>query len=147
MAYITKADILTRVDERKLIQLTDDAGAGTVNDEVVNAIVLDAEGTFESYARTRYTLPVPKTQKVKSVCLDIAVFKLYERRASIKDGIFDVREKAHDKAIKFLEAISKGQAALDVPASEETKTSPASADTVLKGSSRPVFTDERLKGF
>jgi len=146
--YISQAEIETRIERTKLIQLTDDARTGDVNAAVVAAAITDAEGTFDSYARTRYTLPVPVTQKVKSICLDIAVFKLFERRASTKDGIFELKERAYDKAIKFLEAIAKGTAALDVPAAEETKTNPASADEVLSGSSRPSpFSDDNLRNF
>lgn len=146
--YITQQDIANRIDLARLIQLTDDAKTGSVNAGVIAAAITDAEGTFDSYARTRYTLPVPVTQKVKSICLDIAVFKLFERRASTKDGIFDIKEKAYDKAIKFLEALSTGKAALDVPAAEETKTNPSSADEVLSGSSRPSpFSDEKLRSF
>lgn len=145
--YIAKADILTRVELRKLIQLTDDEQTGQVNDDVVNGVIADAEGTFESYIRTRHTLPVPATQKVKSSLLDVAVFKLYERRATSKDGIYELREKAHDRAIAYWKDVSKGAAALDIPASEETATNPASADTVLSGGSNPVFTDDKLRGF
>jgi hypothetical protein len=54
----------------------------------------------------------------------------------------------YDNAIKDLQAISKGQAALDVPAAEETKTNPGSADQVLSGPSRPAtFSDKNLRGF
>lgn len=148
MGYITLNDIRSRIDPAKLIQLTDDNKTGAVDTNVVNDIIADAEGTLESYLRTRYTLPVPVTQKVKSICLDIAVFKLFERRATSKEGIYEVKEKAHDKAIKFLEAVQAGKAALDVPAAEETRVNPGSADEVLKGSSRPSpFSDEKLRGY
>lgn len=146
--YINQADIETRIEHSKLVQLTDDVRTGNVNVDVVNAIIAEAEGTFDSYARTRYTLPVPVTQKVKSTCLDIAVFTLRGRRATTKDGIFEVAEKAYDKAIKFLEALSTGKAALDVPAAEETKTNPASPDQVLSGPSTPsTFSKKHLRGF
>jgi phage gp36-like protein len=153
--YINQEDIETRIDRAKLLQLTDDARAGLVAGDlpeaakvVVASIITEAEGTFDSYARTRYTLPVPVTQKVKSVCLDIAVFTLRGRRATLKDGIFEVSEKAYDKAIKFLEALSSGKAALDVPAAEETKENPASPDSILSGPSRPAtFSDDKLGGF
>jgi phage gp36-like protein len=153
--YVDQADVETRIERSKLLQLTDDARTGLVAGDlpeaaknVVNAIIAEAEGTLDSYARTRYTLPVPVTQKVKSICLDIAVFTLRGRRATTKDGIFEVAEKAYDKAIKFLDALSTGKAALDVPAAEETKTSPASPDQVLSGPSTPsTFSKEKLRGF
>jgi phage gp36-like protein len=147
MTYITLHDIGSRVDQDKLIQLTDDDGI-EVKSDVVDAIIADAEGTVESFLRTRYTLPVPVTAKVRSLCLDIAVFKLVERRAVSKEGIFEVKEKAHDKAIKFLQSVQKGEAALDVPATEETRSNPKSSDEVLRGASREsAFSDEKMRGF
>jgi len=146
--YITQADIESRIEHAKLVQLTDDARSGQVNEGVINAIIADAEGSFESYARTRYSLPVPATQKVKDLCLAIAVYILFARRATMKDGILEVKKQMYDNAIKDLQAISKGQAALDVPAAEETKTNPASPDSVLSGPSTPAtFSKDNLKGF
>lgn len=147
-AYISLTDIETRIEPAKLVQLTDDNRSGQVNQGVVDAIIADAEGTFDSYARTRYALPVPATQNVKSKCLDIAVYTLFARRATTKDGIFEVKEKAYNAAIAFLKDVAAGKAALDVPAKEETIVNPASGDEVLRGPSRPArFSDENLRGF
>jgi phage gp36-like protein len=146
--YINQTDIESRIERAKLVQLTDDDRLNQVNVNVLNAIIADAEGTFNSYARTRYTLPVPGTQQVKNLCLAIAVYTLFARRATTKDGILEVKKQMYDNAIKDLQAISKGQAALDVPAAEETATKPASADEVLSGPSRPAtFSDKHLKGY
>ena len=146
--YINKADILTRIELAKLIQLTDDARLGVVNDDAVNSIIAGAEGTFDSYARLRYSLPVTATQKVKETCLDLVEYPLVRRRATTKDGILDVKKQAHDAAIKFCEALSSGKAALDVPAKEETKENPASGDRVLSGPSKEAtFSDDKLRGF
>src|SRR5437016_9957589 len=94
--YINLADVETRIDPGKLVQLTDDNRSGNVNAGVVDAIIADAEGTFESYARTRYSLPVPATRKVKDLCLAIAVYILYARRATTKDGILEVKKQMYD---------------------------------------------------
>jgi phage gp36-like protein len=149
--YITQADILKRIDHRKLVQLTDDAipPAGEVDVDVVNEAISEAEGTFETYARAAgYALPVPATQKVKAVCLDIAVFQLFQRRATLKDGIFELKEKAYDKAIAYLKDVASRKAALDVPAAEETVSAPATADPVLSGPAKQsMFSDNNLKGF
>ena len=146
--HINQADIESRIDHAKLVQLTDDARTGQVNEGVINAIIADAEGSFDSYARTRYSLPVPTTQKVKDLCLTIAVYILYARRATVKDGILEVKKQMYDNAIKDLQAISKGQAALDVPAAEETKENPASGDRVLSGpANEATFSDRKLRGY
>jgi phage gp36-like protein len=151
MAYITITDIEKRIDRTKLVQLTDDAipRTGEVDVDVVNEAISEAEGTFETYARAAgYALPVPVTQKVKAVCLDLAVFQLFQRRATLKDGIFELKEKAYDKAIAYLKDVAARKAALDVPAAEETISTPAAADPVLSGPAKPAtFSDKNLKGY
>jgi len=149
MSYITRADLVKAVGgEQQLVKLTaESSGSGVVDEDRVTQAIDDAVGTFEAYARTRYTLPVPLTAKVKSTCLKIAVFNLFEGRATSDAGVYKVKEGAYKNAIRFLQDVQKGQAALDVPASEETATNPTSADKVLKGSSRSVFTDDNLRGY
>lgn len=152
MSYITKQDLIDELGEDKLLQLVDNSGAGDINSAAASARIQqsidDAVGTFEAYARTRYTLPVPLTAKVKSICLKIAVFSLYEGRSSNDEGIYKVKENAYKNAIKFLEAVQSGKAALDVAAAQETEASPASPDEVLRGSSRrSPFGDDKLTNF
>lgn len=148
-AYINQTDIAKRIDSRRLIQLTDDASTGNVDADVVTEAIAEAEGRFDASARAAgYAIPVPVTQMVRSICLDIAVFKLFERRATLKDGVYETKEKAFDKAIKFLEALSARKVALDVPASEETVEKPAIADRVLSGPTKEAtFSDDKLRGF
>ena len=155
MSYISQTDIESRIDRSKLLQLTDDARTGLVAGDlpeaakaVVLSIITDAQGTFDSYARTRYTLPVSATPVVKSKCLDIAVYMLRSRRATTKDGILEVAKQAYDSAISWLKGLSKGENALDVPAAQETKTNPGSPDEILRGPSTPsTFSKEKLRGF
>jgi phage gp36-like protein len=150
-AYINQPDIEKRIEHRRLVQLTDDAQppSGNVDVDVVAEAITEAEGRFEASARAAgYALPVPVTQMVRSICLDIATFKLFERRATLKDGVYEAREKAFDKAVKFLEALSARKVALDVPAAEETVAKPATGDVVLSGPSEPeTFSKGNLRGF
>lgn len=147
MSYLTQQDLEDELGLDRLIQLTDDDGAGVVNERRVEKAIAYAVGTFDSYARTRYTLPVPVTPKVQAVCLDLAVFHLFKSRAKDTEGEYKVRKDAHDSGIKFLADVQQGKAALDVPSVEETVTNPASPDRVLKGSSAPLFTDAKLSGY
>jgi phage gp36-like protein len=152
MSYITKQDLVDELGEEKLLQLVDNSGTADLNAPAVNAriqqVIDDAVGTFDAYARTRYTLPVPLTAKVKSTCLKIAVFSLYEGRSTADEGIYKVKENAYRHALRFLEAVQAGKAALDVPAAQESESNPASPDEVLKGGSRPSpFAEDNLRGF
>jgi len=152
LSYIAKQDLIDELGEDKLLQLVDNSGTADINSAAVNTriqqVIDDAVGTFEAYARTRYTLPVPLTAKVRSTCLKIAVFSLYENRSTYEEGVFKVKESAYKNAIKFLEAVQAGKAALDVPAAQETTANPASPDEVLSGGSRPSpFSDSKLTDF
>lgn len=147
MSYITIQDLLEEVSEQRLLQLTDNNKTGQIDQAKVQKAISFAVGTFESYARTRYTLPVPATELVKSKLFDLAIYKLERDLARTPDSIDKLRKQYYDPTIKFLEALQKGTAALDVPAAEETATNPASPDRVLSGSSKPVFTDDKFEGY
>jgi phage gp36-like protein len=152
--YITKQDLIDELGEEKLLELADPSASFELDDPKVDAkinrVLSFAVGTFDSYARTRYTLPVPATEKVRATCVDLAVFKLFEGRATIADdGVYQVRKNSHDAALKFLKDVASGMAALDVPAAEETAANPATPDRVLRASDvKPgVFSDENLRGY
>ena len=147
MPYITQQDLLEEVGEKKLIQLTDNDRTGEIDAAKVQKAISFAVGTFEAYARTRYKLPVPTTELVKSKIIDLALYKLERDRATGSETIEKLRKELYDPTIKFLEALQSGKAALDVPATEETVENPASPDRVLRGNSKPVFGDDKLRGF
>ena len=149
MPYITQQDLVDELGEDKLIQLTDNAKphANAVNPKRVQQAINFAVSTFDSYARTRYTIPVPVTEKVRSVCLDLAIYHLRRDRSTSTDASEKLRKDLYDPNIKFLEALQSGKAALDVPAAEETAVNPGSPDRILSGSSRPVFTDDKIGGY
>ncbi len=129
MSYIEKQDLLDELGENRLVQLTDKDKTGEVDDSVVDKAIAYAVGLFDSYARTRYTLPVPATEMVRSICLDLAVYKLQRARAATEEARDGLKKSLYDPAIKLLEAVQSGKAALDIPAVEETATSPRPAPT------------------
>lgn len=148
MPYITQTDLAKKVGADRLVELTQDDLDATDADALVAAEAIEyAEGVFNSYARTRYALPVPTTQVVKSVCLNLAIYQLYCRRATFEEGVFKVVKTAHDGAISLLKDIQAGRAALDVPAANETVETPASSDQILTNAARSKFTDSKLSGF
>lgn len=147
MSYITKQDLLEELGDEKLLQLTDPNKTSVVDDAVVGKAIAYAEGLFDSYARTRYTLPVPLTEMVRSVCLDLAIYKLRRARASTKEAMDNLKASLYDPAIRLLTDIQSGKAALDIPAVEETTSSPASPDTILKGTSKSQFGDDKIGSY
>ena len=147
MAYITKQDLLDELGETRLVQLTDKDKTGEVDDKVVNQAIAYACGLFDSYARTRYQLPVPTTEMVRSICLDLARYKLERNLARTQEAIDNLDKSLYKPAIKLLTDIQGGKAALDVPAAEETADAPASPDKILKGVEHSQFTSNRLRDY
>lgn len=147
MSYLTKQDLLDELGEDTLVQLTNSDGGNTVNEDRVAAVIEDAKGVFEGYIRGRHSLPVPATRLVKKLNKQIAIFSLYERWATIDDGVYKIRLTAYNQALATLKDISIGKAALDVPAAEETKENPATSDKILTNAGKAKFTDERLRSF
>lgn len=146
MIYITRQDLLEELGEDLLIQLTDNAGTGVVDEAKVTKAIQHAQGVCDAYLRGRYSLPVPATPMVKTINIDIAIFHLY-KRIEFDEGVYKVRKTANDDAIKLLTAINQGKAGLDVPATEETIATPATSDRILTNKSNSVFTDSKLSGF
>lgn len=147
MAYITQQDLLDELGEDLLVQLSDNAGTGEVDEAKITKAIQHAQGVCEAYLRGRYSLPVPATAMVKTINIDIAIFHLFKGRASYDEGVYKVRRNANDDAIKLLTAINQGKAGLDVPAAEETIANPATSDRVLTNKSNANFNDTKLSGF
>lgn len=147
MSYITAEDLIDELGEDLLVELTDDNDTGEINENVITKAIDYAVGTFDAYARTRYSLPVPATALVKSRCLDLAIYRLFRKRAELDEGVFKVKKTAHDETISFLKDLQAGRAALDIPAAEETIESPATGDRILTNKSNSKFTDDKFKGF
>lgn len=147
MSYITQQDLIDELGEPTLVQLTDDDGTEEIGAAAIANAIAFAVGVFESYARTRYSLPVPATQLVKSCCVNLAVYQLYRKRATTGDGVFKVKKTAYDEAISLLKDIQQGRAALDVPAATETVELPASSDQILTNAAKAKFTDAKLSSF
>jgi phage gp36-like protein len=127
MAYSTKADILTEISEDKLIQLTDDEGAGVVDDARVTAAISKADALIDSYCgqvdQVPYTAPIPAVVKQHSITLSI--YHLYARR----DAIPETRQKAFDAAIAHLKDIAQGKASVGTVAVADVTASPKSSHT------------------
>lgn len=147
MPYLETQDLIDELGEVTLVQLTDDAGTDEINDARIQKAIEFARGTFDSYARSRYPIPVPVTPVVKGLNLDLAVFHLYKSRTSVAEGVYTVKKNAADEALKMLKDIAAGKASLDVPAAEETTETPGNPDRILTNASHAKFNDAALKSF
>lgn len=143
MPYLVTQDLLDELGEDTLVKLTDDEATGTVNETRVLKAIDFATGVFDSYARSRYSIPVTATPMVKSLNLDLTVYHLYKSRSQFAEGIYAVKKTAYEDAMKLLKEIASGRAALDVQSDTETDVLPANEDRILTNASTTTFTDDR----
>ncbi|MGH9805062.1 MAG: gp436 family protein [Candidatus Acidiferrales bacterium] len=140
MPYCNEADLLNQLTQAELVQLTDDTGAGTVDSAKVDAALAAASATIDAYAGGRYTLPLQDSEKVKQLCVDLAIYELEKRRRRIREATLAAR----DAALSFLRDLARGQAVLDQPAG----AAPQSTEADVKKTEQPRrFSDDNLEGF
>ena len=141
MPYCTQENILDRIDEAALIQLTDEAGEGEIDDDKVTAAIADADATIDAYCQGRYTLPLsPVPPKITQISVDIAVYNLYSHSDL---EMPDVRKERNKEAIRFLERVAAGTISLGA-------STPAQANTdnaVSMDSNARIFTRSKMDGF
>lgn len=141
MSYCTKADLLGLIPEETIIQLTDDHGAGAVDDDIIDQAIADADAEIDGYCGERYTLPFsPVPVIIKKASVDIAIYNLYGRR----QGAPEDRTKRYDNAVKLLRDISAGKVTLGASAPEETAQDTVEISTSLDDR---VFTKTTLENF
>jgi phage gp36-like protein len=102
MAYCTKQNMIDRFGELELIQLTDRANPGVIDDTVITQAISDAGAEIDGYLN-RYSLPLANVPSnlVRMAC-DISRFYLYD------DAMTDSVQTRYDSCIKYLIAVAKG---------------------------------------
>ena len=84
MSYATLTELLERIPEGVLIDLTDDDAAGVVDTDKVDRAIGDADTEIDSYLGRRYPLPIePAPPLLVRLSLDLATEVLYGRRAHV----------------------------------------------------------------
>ena len=107
MPYCTLNDIKDQIPEANIIQLTDDEGLDEVNQERVDKAISVAGSVIDGYLRGRYSLPLENVPElIKTIAIDIAVYKLYERRLELE--MPETMVNRYKNAVKTLEQIQKG---------------------------------------
>lgn len=144
-AYITNADIESRLGSAAYVQLTDDAGTGSADLTRVEEARLGAEGEAESYLATRFAVPVDLTGEpqlaavLRSFVLDIAVYRLHSRRPPIPADIVRRREEA----VAWLARVASGT--VQLPALSAPRPRPADIHGPPAASPRRLMTRDTLE--
>jgi len=133
MAYSTKEDILEQISEAELVRLSDDAGAGQVDEAVVARSIADADAEIEAYLGERYQLPLsPVPALVRKLSVDIALYNLYSRRLAPPEA----RERRYQEAKALLREAARGLATLGEGAPSENAAADLPEATTQAGDRR-----------
>ncbi len=119
MPYCSLEDIKQAIPEKNIIELTDDAGTGTIEQNRVNDAISYADQLIDGYLRGRYTVPLnPVPELIKRLAADLAVFHLYSRRFEL--NMPEAMLQRRKEIIRLLEQIQKGFIKLGI----ETQSGP-----------------------
>lgn len=144
MPYCTLDDLIKLLPEETLIQLTDDEGAGEVNQARIDEAVSQADAEIDSYAGGRYGVPLSgPPDLIRKLSVDIALYHLYSRRV---DEMPATRADRYKAAVRILENIAKGIVTLGI-----TPPPAPPAQNNMAGTNKPldtnVFKRDSLLGF
>jgi phage gp36-like protein len=144
MAYITNADIQTRLGNATYVQLADDNGDGTADTAVVDEARVAAEGELESYLAVRHAVPVDLSVHaelaglLKSAALELAEYRLRLRRPPVSEDALRRREQI----VEWLRGIASGLVMLP------SLTTPAGRGTMARSSGEErMLSREEMESF
>jgi phage gp36-like protein len=111
MTYCTKQNMIDRFSEAEVVQLTDAAGVGVIDDTVLGRAIADAASQIDAKIRGLYTLPIsPAPTELVPVACDIARYLLH------KDAAPELVISRYNAALKFLRDLATGIATLSTEA-------------------------------
>lgn len=105
MAYTSREEIETAVGETLLASLTMTRD-GSIDYDLVDEKITDAEAVVDGYLRSRFTVPItPVPTLIRKITKDIVVYYLYHKNyEEIPDG----RKDQYANAISILKGIQGG---------------------------------------
>ena len=124
MAYATQADLIGRIGEESLIDLTDraDPPTGAVDAAVVAGALADADAKIDGYLRVRYALPLSEAPPaLRVLAVDLALYALH--RFEVPDLI----EQRYKATIAFLRDVAAGKVLLPIADGSEAPSAPSEA--------------------
>ena len=127
--YCSIEDLISRVGEKTVINLTNDTTpATTVNSAIAEENIVIADDLINSSLRNKYKLPLPAVPNlVKQLSADITIYRLYCRRPQ---NVPENYKKNYEVALQILKDLQSGAKVLDLPSSfgdDESTSSMSSA--------------------
>ncbi len=139
--FANLAALTAKVGLERLIELTDDAGAGVVDVALAEKALAEADNIINGYIAAHYkrvdaALPIPPL--LTQIAIDIAYFRLY-RFSAQPEHIAD----AYKDACAMLKQIASGMIKID--GGEENL--PVRDGAILFEGNVPIFGREQMAGF
>jgi len=107
MPYCSLTDLVAAETETALIQLTDDAGSGSVNETIIDDAMATASSEIDARLRGRVTVPDAVPDMIKLIAVELAVWNLYRRRFS--NNMPDAMLSRRKQALADLDRVAKGE--------------------------------------
>ncbi|MFH1984125.1 MAG: DUF1320 domain-containing protein [Pseudomonadota bacterium] len=143
MAYCTQSDMLEQISQDEVIQLTDDAGSGAIDADVVTRAIADADGEIDAYCGKRYAVPFSTVPAIiRKLSVDMAIYNLFARR----EGAPDDRSKRYDSAIRLLRDVGKGAVSLGADDPDGTPPETNAPQMSTENPAR-IFSRSKMTGF
>lgn len=144
MDYATQADIIALYGADALV-VADRTGDGAIEHAAVARALASAKGEIDTFLHVRYTLPLTEVpEHLKTLCIDIAVYRLALSAAVMTD---EVKER-YKNAIDTLKLIAAGKAALVfapvAPAPGETPL-PSGPQAIVVGGPPRLFSRDQMR--
>jgi len=104
VSYASKQSMIDRFGEAEIIQLTDRAGVGVVDDVVLNMALASADAEIDGYLQVRYVLPLASTPLlISNLAANMARYHLHD------DVPPELVADRYSAAIKALGEIASGK--------------------------------------
>lgn len=130
MTYALVSDLITRLGDKAVIELTNPHQRATVVDEdVANAAIADGQALVDSYIGQRVSLPLDDVPHfVKTLTVDLAIYYLKTKigNTAAKES---TTAKLYDDAIKHLNRFAAGETSLGLAIDDTTATDDDNGNT------------------
>lgn len=141
MAYATLEDLLDQISEQDLTDLTDDTGAGAIDQDKVARAIADADAEIDAYCGVRHLVPLsPVPAVIRKLSVDLALYNLFARRGIVPED----RKDRRDQALIFLRLVGSGKVTLGA---DDPDSTPSQADDPVVSCQDRVFSRTSLKGW
>lgn len=148
MMYCDLSDLLTRVDKKVLINLTNDTAPYTeINEDIINENIEIATDLVNASLRNKYALPLQSVPKILvQISADIVIYRLYSRRPQDVPKNY---QQNYEYALNILKDIQNGSKVLELTTSSDVKETTIRTSMYLtsKDDSDRRFSSKTMRGF